>query len=268
MRQQIGRRDEHVRAQVADLAALGVRPARGERGLGLARLARRVGDGGAVVETVVGELAEVLRPEVIVESVPAVDERAEVEGAEVEVGEGREQAQAGEEPAMAGRPAGVAGASGWVLRAAPPGAEEQGEPEEGERQLPPAARGVVPSPGAALRRPGGRGVDHLQLRLPPSGLGAEGLDFGDRGAAVAARAADAEVADRRGRDAQRARPQAVLSVEPRDLAEPVEADAVSRAFDEIGVVGVRLHQQRAQRARTAEVESGDGPRGEHLHRQR
>ncbi len=136
--------------------------------VGVARFRRRVGDRRAVVEPVVGELAEVLCAEVVVEGIPAVDEGAEVEGAEVEVGERRHQPDGGEEPA----PGSSRAAAGLPRLRRPARCVDGASRRTAARRR--GARASTPTIGSSCRSTGGGRApasalparDHLQTGLP------------------------------------------------------------------------------------------------------
>ena len=245
MRQDLLRPFHHVGAQVHHLAQLDAPPQAGRLG---------VGDRDAFVETVVGELFEVLRSDVVVERVPLVDAVREVPHPEVEVTEERDQAderqQAVAQQTVVARP---------PLPVQPDAPDQQRHRRQRQHHL--EARALVV--GEPLELVPGRLDDLRRGRVDDGHLGRErvrrraiDLELGDRIGAVAQRLADAHEADRRRLDPDRARAQAVADVDDAlDLGEQLvrRRRVLARAEHLVAVVGVGLQHERRHGAHDAEV---------------
>ena len=157
-----------------------------------------VGDGDALVQPVVGQLLEVLRADVVVGPLPVVDEVAEVEEAEVEVGQSRDDhPQRRQQPVaqLAGGPAAAPrAAAGGPSAAAPGPARPAPAPSARALVVPVGVDGLVATAaaGASATR-SWRRERRRQL--------AEDLQLGHRIEAVALPLAEAQEADRRARPA-------------------------------------------------------------------
>ena len=226
----VGRAAEDVRAQVHDLAQLDATAQRGILG---------VGDRRALVEPVVLQLGEVLGADVVVVRVPPVLIVAEVERTEVPVGAERQHAeehqQAIAQLLLLVRPA----LAGEVQAPA-----EQRAARHRQDHLEPGAGLVLPPvevvPGARHDRRLGR-VDGAHRGRERRRHLAIGRELGDRVEPVALPLSDAQVTRHRRCDLQSAAAQAVPTVRRvLDLDQDLEALAVERPEDLVGVVGVRL----------------------------
>ena len=210
MGQDVGRGLHRIGAQVGQLAQLDPAPQ--------ARLLT-ICDRHTLVKTLVAQLLEILRSDVVVESVPAVNEVGKMERPEIEVGEqgehphnpGESVAHSGarqisaQRPPRSAQPARLRGHGRLAPRpqlvarlarhpAIPPDEEQA---EQSQHQLPARAGVVVPVVEELLgRRHGGGRIHHLHGRRKRRGHPAIGRNLGCRVEAIANPLAEAEVARR------------------------------------------------------------------------